>query len=67
MGVTRAVNVSHENLPQVMTELGMTERFDVGLEISGVPAGFCATLDVMNPPCLNGDQLESGDLQGAVY
>lgn len=48
MGVTRAVNVSHENLPQVMAELGMTEGFDVGLEMSGVPDGFRAMLDVMN-------------------
>lgn len=37
MGVTRAVNVSKENLNDVMTELGMTEGFDVGLEMSGAP------------------------------
>lgn len=32
MGVTRAVNVSKENLNDVMAELGMTEGFDVGLK-----------------------------------
>lgn len=48
MGVTRAVNVSHENLQQVMGELGMTEGFDVGLEMSGAPAAFRALLAVMN-------------------
>ena len=35
MGITRAVNVAKENLNDVMTELGMTEGFDVGLEMSG--------------------------------
>lgn len=40
MGVTRAVNVSKENLNDVMTELGMTEGFDVGLEMSGAPRLF---------------------------
>ncbi len=40
MGATRAVNVSHENLPDVMQELGMEEGFDVGLEMSGNPGAF---------------------------
>src|SRR5699024_1461658 len=35
MGITRAVNVAKENLNDVMAELGMTEGFDVGLEMSG--------------------------------
>lgn len=48
MGVTRAVNVSHESLGTVMNELGMTEGFDVGLEMSGVPAAFNDMLDKMN-------------------
>ncbi|WP_421505318.1 L-threonine 3-dehydrogenase [Erwinia rhapontici] len=48
MGVTRAVNVSEENLSQVMNDLGMTEGFDVGLEMSGVPAAFSSMLEVMN-------------------
>lgn len=48
MGVTRAVNVSNESLDTVMSELGMTEGFDVGLEMSGVPAAFSDMLDKMN-------------------
>ncbi len=40
MGATRAVDVSKENLKDVMQELGMTEGFDVGLEMSGVPIGL---------------------------
>ncbi len=40
MGVTRAVNVAKENLNDVMAELGMTEGFDVGLEMSGAPPAF---------------------------
>ena len=48
MGVTRAVNVAHENLRAVMHELGMTEGFDVGLEMSGAPPAFRTLLEVMN-------------------
>ena len=48
MGVTRAVNVAKENLNDVMAELGMTEGFDVGLEMSGAPPAFCSMLDTMN-------------------
>jgi threonine 3-dehydrogenase len=40
MGVTRAVDVREKKLPDVQKELGMTEGFDVGLEMSGNPAGF---------------------------
>ena len=48
MGVTRAVNVSRENLKDVMNELGMKEGFDVALEVSGAPAAFQTMLDTMN-------------------
>lgn len=48
MGASRAVNVSHESLTDVMQELGMTEGFDVGLEMSGVPAAFRDMLAKMN-------------------
>ncbi|MFQ3236903.1 MAG: threonine 3-dehydrogenase [Paraglaciecola sp.] len=48
MGATRAINVSHENLTDVMQELGMTEGFDVGLEMSGVPTAFRDMLSKMN-------------------
>lgn len=47
MGATRAVNVMEENLNDVMNELGMTEGFDVGLEMSGAPAGFNDMLRTM--------------------
>jgi threonine 3-dehydrogenase len=40
MGVTRAVDVRSTKLKDVQKELGMTEGFDVGLEMSGNPAGF---------------------------
>ncbi len=48
MGVTRAVNVSQQSLQNVMDELGMTEGFDVGLEMSGAPAAFRSMLNAMN-------------------
>jgi threonine 3-dehydrogenase len=40
MGVTRAVNVRETRLPDVQKELGMTEGFDVGLEMSGNATAF---------------------------
>lgn len=48
MGATRIVNSNHENLQDVMQELGMTEGFDVGLEMSGVPVAFNGMLKAMN-------------------
>ena len=48
MGVTRAVNVAQEDLRAVMQELGMTEGFDVGLEMSGSGPAFAQMVDVMN-------------------
>lgn len=48
MGATRTVNVSKEPLKDVMKELGMTEGFDVGLEMSGNGAAFSSMLECMN-------------------
>ena len=48
MGVTRAVNVAQQSLEDVMTELGMTEGFDVGLEMSGNSTAFSQMLKLMN-------------------
>ena len=48
MGASRAVNVSNTNLKDVMNELGMTEGFDVGMEMSGVPSAFRDMLNNMN-------------------
>jgi threonine 3-dehydrogenase len=48
MGATRSVNVTTESLKDVMSEIGMVEGFDVGLEMSGVPHAFSDMLAVMN-------------------
>lgn len=48
MGVTRAVNVETEQLEDVMSQLGMTEGFDVGLEMSGNSMAFNSMLKNMN-------------------
>ena len=40
MGVTLALNIREQTLPEVQKKLGMTEGFDVGLEMSGNPAAF---------------------------
>ncbi|APE04414.1 MAG: L-threonine 3-dehydrogenase [Alteromonas sp.] len=48
MGASRAVDVSKENLQDVMNSLGMTEGFDVGLEMSGVPVALRDMLNKMN-------------------
>ncbi|OGU76591.1 MAG: L-threonine 3-dehydrogenase [Ignavibacteria bacterium RBG_16_34_14] len=47
VGVTRAVDVSKEKLPDIMKELGMKEGFDVGLEMSGNPKALNDMIDVM--------------------
>ena len=48
MGASRVVNPTRDNLRAVMAELGMTEGFDVGLEMSGHPDAFREMLDTMN-------------------
>lgn len=48
MGATRVVNVANEALSDVMNEVHMTEGFDVGLEMSGVPSAFRSMLAAMN-------------------
>lgn len=48
MGATRAVDIRTEDLKDVMSGLGMTEGFDVGLEMSGVPSAFHKMLETMN-------------------
>jgi threonine 3-dehydrogenase len=40
LGVTLAVDVRTQKLPDVQKQLGMTEGFDVGLEMSGNPSAF---------------------------
>lgn len=48
MGATRVVNVTREAPRTVMDELGMSEGFDVALEMSGAEAAFNQLLSVMN-------------------
>ncbi|WP_165726536.1 L-threonine 3-dehydrogenase [Pseudoalteromonas sp. SA25] len=48
MGASRAVNVASEKLENVIKDLGMTEGFDIGLEMSGVPSAFNSMLNNMN-------------------
>jgi threonine 3-dehydrogenase len=48
MGATCVVDVTKKNLNEVMTSLGMTEGFDVGLEMSGVTSAFTSMLNNMN-------------------
>ena len=48
MNATRTVNVVKESVKDVMDELDMTEGFDVGMEMSGVPAAFTDMLENMN-------------------
>jgi len=48
MGATRIVNVARESLDEAVRQLGMSEGFDVGLEMSGIPSAFQAMLAAMN-------------------
>jgi threonine 3-dehydrogenase len=48
MGATRTVNVKTGSLKDTMADLHMTEGFDVGLEMSGVPQAFGEMLDTIN-------------------
>jgi threonine 3-dehydrogenase len=48
MGVTEAVNIREHTLPEIQKKLGMTEGFDVGLEMSGNQAAFRDMLSNMS-------------------
>jgi threonine 3-dehydrogenase len=48
MGATRALNVTRDSLEDTMREIGMTEGFDVALEMSGSPQALRQLLDSMN-------------------
>lgn len=48
LGVHHVVDASSEDLRDVMREEGMTEGFDVGLEMSGSAVAFRDMIDVMN-------------------
>ncbi|WP_156397690.1 zinc-binding dehydrogenase, partial [Rhizobium sp. Root1204] len=48
MGIDYVVDASKENLADVMKRIGMTEGFDVGLEMSGAAPAFRDMIDKMN-------------------
>ncbi len=48
MGIEHVVDVTQTSLSSVMSTLGMQEGFDVGLEMSGVPAAFEQMIAVLN-------------------
>ena len=48
MGLDQAIDPSREDLRKVMARLGMTEGFDIGLEMSGAAPAFRQMIDVMN-------------------
>jgi len=48
MGVEYVVNAAEEKLSDVMPKIGMTEGFDVGLEMSGAAPAFRDMIDKMN-------------------
>ena len=47
MGADAAVNTGREDLPQIMKKQGLTEGFDVGLEMSGSGAALQQMIGVM--------------------
>lgn len=53
LGATRTVNVTRETLSTVVHELGMSQGFDVGLEMSGNPSAFNSMIKTM----YNGGQI----------
>lgn len=48
VGVEHVVNANSESLESVMARIGMTEGFDVGLEMSGAPAAMRDMIHSMN-------------------
>ena len=48
MGVTRAVNPRRESLVEVGREIGLTEGFDVGMEMSGNADALASMIETIN-------------------
>ena len=48
MGLDNAIDTRSQDLSDVMAQLGMTEGFDIGLEMSGAAPAFRQMIDVMN-------------------
>jgi len=47
LGVTRAINVKKENISSCFNDLGISDGFDIGLEMSGNPDAFNSMLENM--------------------
>lgn len=47
LGADRVVDLSHETLTEVIDQLGMTEGFDIGFEMSGSAAGLDSMIKSM--------------------
>jgi threonine 3-dehydrogenase len=48
IGIDHVVDASKDNLADVMKSIGMSEGFDVGLEMSGAASAFRDMIDKMN-------------------
>ena len=48
MGADKAINVTKTAIPTAMTDLGMTEGFDIGMEMSGIHSALHEMLETMN-------------------
>ncbi|MEM0923248.1 MAG: L-threonine 3-dehydrogenase [Pseudomonadota bacterium] len=48
MGLIHTVNPAQQDLGEVMARIGMTEAFDIGLEMSGAPQALRQMIDKMN-------------------
>lgn len=48
LGVTHTVDVRHESIKEIMVGMGMTEGFDVGLEMSGAEGALSSMVTTMN-------------------
>lgn len=60
LGASKTVNLRRENLCDVMAEIGMSEGFDIGFEMSGSPAGLNSMIETMK----HGGQIALLGLQG---
>ncbi|PZO64396.1 MAG: L-threonine 3-dehydrogenase [Paracoccus denitrificans] len=48
MGLENAIDTSKDDLAEVMARIGMTEGFDIGLEMSGAAPAFRQMIELMN-------------------
>lgn len=48
MGADKTINVTRTTIPDAMQDLGMTEGFDIGMEMSGIHSALHEMLETMN-------------------